>query len=83
MRSIGFSFIEVLLNNIITNKASRKTMKNLNNNQFEINKTTMRDMTPYELNKVAGGVGENLASVISIVGPSIVISISIITEPDC
>jgi hypothetical protein len=29
-------------------------MKNLNNKEFEINKTTMRDLTHRELNQVAG-----------------------------
>ena len=29
-------------------------MKNLENNQFDINKTTMRELTPYELSEVAG-----------------------------
>jgi hypothetical protein len=30
-------------------------MKNLYNREFEINKTTMRDLTPYEVDQVAGG----------------------------
>jgi len=29
-------------------------MKNLNNKEFEINKTTMRDLTSRELDQVAG-----------------------------
>jgi hypothetical protein len=29
-------------------------MKDFNNDEFEINKTTMRDLTPYELDEVAG-----------------------------
>jgi hypothetical protein len=30
-------------------------MKKLTENEFEINKTTMRDLTPYEVDQVAGG----------------------------
>jgi hypothetical protein len=30
-------------------------MKNITNKEFEINKTTMRDLTPYEMDEVAGG----------------------------
>lgn len=30
-------------------------MKNINNKDFKINKTTMRDLTPYEVDQVAGG----------------------------
>lgn len=30
-------------------------MINLNNKEFKINKTTMRDLTPYEVDQVGGG----------------------------
>lgn len=30
-------------------------MKNINSKEFEINKTTMRDLTPYEVDQVGGG----------------------------
>ena len=44
-------------------------MKNLENNQFDINKTTMRELTPYELDSVAGGVDEQGKSIITITIP--------------
>ena len=40
-------------------------MKTLENNQFNINKTTMRELTPYELSSVAGAGHENKSVIIT------------------
>ena len=60
----------------------RKIMKNLENDMFEINKTTMRDLTPYEINSVAGGAKGGPEANISPILP-IIITITIITRDPC
>lgn len=57
-------------------------MKNLENNQFDINKTTMRELTPYELSEIAGGGQEDRSVVILTAGIVIGITISIATRTD-
>jgi hypothetical protein len=37
------------------NNITRKIMKNIKTQEFQINKVTMRDLTPRELGNVAGG----------------------------
>jgi hypothetical protein len=55
-------------------------MKTLEKNQFDINKTTMRELTPYELSEVAGGGQEDRSIVIFTAGVIIGITISIATR---
>ena len=55
-------------------------MKNLDNNMFEISKTTMRDLTPYEVAEVGGGADDKVASVLIV---PVVITTSINTGDPC
>jgi len=48
-------------------------MKDITNKEFEINKTTMRDLTPHEVDQVAGGS----LSIICIIPITITITITI------
>ena len=62
----------------------RKNMKNLENNMFEISKTTMRDLTPYEINSVGGGAEDGPeARLTPLVIVPIIITITIITRDPC
>jgi hypothetical protein len=59
-------------------------MKNLENNMFEINKTTMRDLTPYEAAAVAGGAENGPeARLTPFVTVTIIPIITIITRDPC
>ena len=55
-------------------------MKNINMKEFQINKSTLRDLTPRELDSVAGGTGGTSDTGITVTTPLTTVTLTTLTN---